>query len=286
MDQLPHGPPLDAPAGQESTGRGGDSVTVDHALLSGVTDDFGLGFARHGQDPILGGEVAGVRIVRLLGEGGMGRVYEGVERDSAARVAVKFVRPDAVSAASGRRLEREARVLAALEHPSIARVYAVGLHAVSDRHLLPYMILEYVADARPITEWCRERRLDERGRIEILLEVCEAVAHAHDRNVIHRDLKPGNVLVDGAGRPKLVDFGVAAWSCPLATTMTGGMRVVGTPAYMSPEQREGGDADARSDVYSLGVLAAELLVQESPVRAQVALADHHGPRARVIRRCL
>jgi eukaryotic-like serine/threonine-protein kinase len=122
------------------------------------------------------------------------------------------------SPSSGRRLDREARVLAALEHPSIARVYAAGLHRVADGRLLPDMILESVPEGRPITEWCHDQRFDERSRIEALLEVCKAVAHAHERNVVHRDLKPGDVLIDASGNPKLVDFGVAAWSSPMATT--------------------------------------------------------------------
>lgn len=286
MDHLQHERPFAVPASLESTARGGDPRTVDQALLSGTTDDFGFGVTRQSGDPILGAEVDGVRIVRLLGEGGMGRVYEGLGQGSANRVAVKFVRPDTVSASSGRRLEREARVLAALEHPSIACVYAAGLHRVADGRLLPYMILEYVPEGRPITEWCRDQRLDERSRVQMLLEVCEAVAHAHERNVVHRDLKPGNVLVDASGNPKLVDFGVAAWSSPMATTISAGARVVGTPAYMSPEQREGGNVDIRSDIYSLGVLAAELVTEEPPLRAQLALATRHDQLARVIRRCL
>ncbi len=279
-------PPAVTSADQCSTDRRHDSGTVEQPLLSRVADDFGFRPAPPPADSLIGTEVGGVEILRLIGEGGMGRVYEGLSRESAERVAVKFVHPDAISAGSGRRLEREARVLSTLDHPLIARLRAAGTYRGPAGRELPFMVLEFIAAGRPITEWCRERHVNERTRIEMLLEICGAVAHAHERNVVHRDLKPGNVLVDASSRPRLVDFGVAAWSSPMATTLSTGLRVVGTPAYMSPEQREGGDVDERSDIYSLGVLAAELLADEPPVRAQVALAARRDPLARAIRQCL
>ncbi|MFM8414394.1 MAG: serine/threonine-protein kinase [Planctomycetota bacterium] len=278
----PSAPPVDL----ESTARRGDSRTNDDSLLSGATDDFGLARVPAAGDPLLGAEVGGVRIVRFIGEGGMGRVYEGWQARPARRVAVKFVRPEAVSARSARRFDREADVLASLDHPGIARVHAAGIHDPGTVGSLPYMILEFVADGRPITEWCRDRQLDDRSRVDLLLQVCDAVAHAHERGVVHRDLKPGNVLVDAAGRPKVLDFGVAAWLDPAMATISIPGGVVGTPAYMSPEQREGRPVDGRADVYSLGVLAAELLTGESPARAQAAVAARRDRLARTLQRCL
>ena len=278
--------PLAPAVDLESTARQGDSRTQDSAPLSGAADDFGLARATPAVDPLLGADVGGVRIVRFVGEGGMGRVYEGWQERPARRVAVKLVRPEAVSPRSARRFDREADVLASLDHPGIARVHTAGIHDPGTPRSLPYMMLEFVAGGRPITEWCRERRLDERARVELLLQVCDAVAHAHERGVVHRDLKPGNVLVDAAGHPKVLDFGVAAWLDPAVPTISIPGGVVGTPAYMSPEQRDGRSVDGRADVYSLGVLAAELLTDESPAKAQVAVAARRDRLARTVRRCL
>lgn len=275
----------------ESTDSGRDAVTIGNALLSGVSDDFGFGGhaqggVSQGDDPWLGCEVGGVRLKRLLGSGGMGRVYEAAQASPARRVAIKLARPESLTEATARRLHREADVLATLEHPCIARIHSAGTHPLADGRTLPFMVIEYVPDALPITEWCRTRRLDQCVRIETLLHVCDAVSHAHDRGIVHRDLKPGNVLVDGDGRPRLVDFGIASWVAPSAPTLSIGGRITGTPAYMSPEQREGATVDARTDVYALGLLAAELLTDQSPMRAQVALAGRRDPLARIVRRCL
>lgn len=271
---------IEATVSERRATSGGDS------LLSGVSEDFGFGGQPEPNDPWLGHEVGGARLVRLVGLGGMGRVYEAVEFNPNRRVAVKLARAESLTTAATRRLCREADVLATLEHPCIARIYAAGSHPVGDGRALPFIVIEFVADARPITEWCRDRALDERSRLGLLLVICDAVSHAHDRGVVHRDLKPGNVLVDGDGRPRLVDFGIASWVAPAAPTLSVGDRIAGTPAYMSPEQREGSEADARSDVYALGVLAAELLTGESPARAQVSLAGRRDRVARIVKRCL
>lgn len=274
------------PAALESTDSGRHAVTLG-GLLSGVSEDFGFGGSpATGKDPWLGSEVGGLRLVRLVGAGGMGRVYEAAQRSPARRVAVKLARPESLSEATAKRLGREADMLATLEHPGIARIHAAGTQPLADGRSLPFMVIEFVPDALPITEWCRTRQLDRRERLETLLQVCDAVSHAHDRGVVHRDLKPGNVLVDGTGRPRLVDFGIASWVAPTAPTISAGGRIAGTPAYMSPEQREGSPADARTDVYALGVLAAELLTDESPMRAQVALAGRRDRLARIVNRCL
>lgn len=278
-------PPAVSPDLASTAGQGG-SRTEAASLLSRAAEDFGFGRAAPAGDPLLGADVGGVRLVRFIGEGGMGRVYEGWQERPARRVAVKFVRPEAASARTVRRFEREADVLASLDHPGIARVHAAGIHDPGTVRALPYMILEFVAGGRPITEWCRDCQLDERARIELLLVVCDAVAHAHERGVVHRDLKPGNLLVDAAGRPRVLDFGVAAWLDPAMASLSAPGGVVGTPAYMSPEQREGRIVDARADVYSLGVLAAELLTGESPARAQAVVAVRRDRLARTVQRCL
>ena len=274
------------PAALESTDSGRDAVTLG-GLLSGVSENFGFGGSpTTGEDPWLGSEVGGLRLVRLVGAGGMGRVYEATQASPARRVAVKLARPESLSEATAKRLGREADMLATLEHPGIARIHAAGTQPLTDGRSLPFTVIEFVPDALPITEWCRTRQLDQRERLETLLQVCDAVSHAHDCGVVHRDLKPGNVLVDGTGRPRLVDFGIASWVAPTAPTISAGGQIAGTPAYMSPEQREGSPADARTDVYALGVLAAELLTDESPMRAQVALAGRRDRLSRIVNRCL
>jgi len=287
MDRSPApAPPVAPPAALESTDSGRAAVTIGGQLLSGVSEDFGFGGSPECGDPWLGSEVGGVRLERLVGAGGMGRVYEAAQASPARRVAVKLARPESLTEATARRLSREADVLATLEHPGIAQIHAAGTHRLADGRSFPFMVIEFVPDARPITEWCRAHGHDHSARLETLLQVCDAVSHAHDRGVVHRDLKPGNVLVDGVGRPRLVDFGIASWVAPTAPTISVGGRIAGTPAYMSPEQREGSPADARTDVYALGVLAAELLTDESPARAQVALAGRRDRLAKIVRRCL
>lgn len=268
-----------------STSRGGDGPTAGR-LLSGVSEDFGFATAVDGEDQWLGCDVGGARLVKLLGAGGMGRVYQAMQTPTAAPVAVKLARPESLTDAAARRLHREAAVLATLDHPGIARIHKAGVQPLADGRMVPFIVMEFVVDARPITDWCRTGRLGPRARIETLLQVCDAVQHAHERGVVHRDLKPGNVLVDRDGRPRLVDFGIASWVAPTAPTLSAGGRIAGTPAYMSPEQREGAPADGRTDVYALGVLAAELLTDESPARAQVTLAGRHDRLARAVRRCL
>jgi hypothetical protein len=272
-----------------TTERGLSTAALPGLPLSRVSDDFGFVAARmpcDGVDPLLGADCGGVRIERLIAEGGMGRVYEGVRAVDGRPVAVKFPRVDVWRRADDRRFRREAAVLETLEHPGIPRILGTGVHQANGAPPCPYIVMELVADARPITAWCRERAVSRQARIELLQAVCAALAHAHARGVVHRDLKPGNVLIDAAGKPRIVDFGVAAWS--EATTATASLdgRVVGTPAYMSPEQREGKGGDGRCDVYSLGVLGAELLTDAAPSRAQVLVAAGSESWAGIVRRCL
>ncbi|HNR91767.1 MAG TPA: tetratricopeptide repeat protein [Dokdonella sp.] len=201
-------------------------------------------------------------ILRLLGEGGMGTVYLARETQPDRLVALKVVR--AFSHDAGERLRREIDVLAQLEHANIARLYAAGEAEVGGRSW-PWLALEYV-EGLDLLAHAQTRSLDVAARLRLLIAVCRAVHHAHLRGVVHRDLKPGNILVDAEGAPRVLDFGIARLLEDAGPGMTEVGQVLGTVPYMSPEQF-GGDSrhiDARSDVYALGVVAYELLSGRLP----------------------
>jgi len=237
------------------------------AQLSGQADSFGF----DGQqivDLAAGIDLGGVTIVRMLAEGGMGRVYEGLQQSPARPVAVKVLRDGLASRAIMRRFEQEAHLLARLRHPNIAQVHTLGTcHHGSVS--VPFFVMELVEDARAIDRFARERGLSIRQRVTLLRRVAAAVAYGHRMGVVHRDLKPGNILVGGDGEPKVIDFGVARSTdadLVLTTLQTDAGQLVGTLRYMSPEQF---DADASrinapTDVYALGLVLHELLTGDLP----------------------
>lgn len=207
------------------------------------------------------------RVKKRLGIGGMGVVYLA-EQDSPRRdVALKVIRPGIVTPQLLKRFELEAAMLGRLQHPGIARIYQAGTFDGA-RGRSPFFAMEHVQGA-PLTRYAREQGLSTRERIELLARVCQAVHHAHQRGVIHRDLKPGNILVDETGSPKVLDFGVARATdsdIQVTTVQTDVGQLIGTLPYMSPEQISGSsaDVDVRSDVYALGVMLYELLTERLP----------------------
>jgi tetratricopeptide (TPR) repeat protein/predicted Ser/Thr protein kinase len=204
------------------------------------------------------------RLLRALGTGGMGTVYEAEQDNPRRSVALKVIRGDRAMPEDVQRFRREAHILARLQHPGIAQVYEAGV-ADDGR---PYFAMEFIRGV-PLDEYARRHRLDARARLELMARVCDAVEHAHERGVVHRDLKPGNILVDESGQPKVLDFGVARATdldMRTATAQTETGELIGTLAYMSPEQMAADLAglDRRSDVYALGVILFELLAERLP----------------------
>jgi tRNA A-37 threonylcarbamoyl transferase component Bud32 len=224
-------------------------------------------------DPLLGMDLGGVKIVRLLGEGGMGRVYEAQQHSPARTVAVKVIRAGITSEKTMRRFEREAEFLGKLQHPGIAQIYVVGSYS-SDIGDVPFFVMEYIPNAKPITNYVSEQGLTVRDTLALFKHVCEAVSHGHDRGIVHRDLKPGNILIDSDGMPKVIDFGVARSTdsdLTLTAMRTDTGALVGTVQYMSPEQFGDSTAeglDGRADVYALGVVLYELMAGELPYQVR------------------
>ena len=217
------------------------------------------------------------RILSVLGEGGMGVVYEAEQENPRRTVALKVLRASFVSAARAKRFEQEAQILGRLHHPGIAQVYEAGTADTGDGPQ-PFLAMELV-EGRSLVEHAEAAGLDLRGRLALLALVCHSVHHAHERGIVHRDLKPANIVVDAQGRPKVLDFGIAratAEGLERATMLTGAGEVLGTLPYMSPEQLDagGGNVDARTDVYALGVIGYELLTGRLPIDlAEKSLPD-------------
>jgi len=215
------------------------------------------------------------RIVRLLGEGGMGAVYEAEQEEPRRVVAVKMIKLGLATPDQLRRFRQESQALARLQHPGIAQIYESST-ADTGFGPQPYFAMEFIRGL-PLNKHAEEHRLNTRQRLGLMVKVCEAVQHAHQRGLIHRDLKPGNILVDETGQPKVLDFGVARLT-QADTTESGALlsvqtsihtslgQLVGTLAYMSPEQVLGDplEVDTRSDVYSLGVILYELMAGRLP----------------------
>jgi serine/threonine protein kinase len=208
-------------------------------------------------------------LLKRVGEGGMGEVWLAAQREPVLRrVALKLIKTGWNSREVVARFQSERQALALMDHPGIAKVFDAG----STPQGAPYFVMEY-AQGDPITDYCDSRTLPTRQRLELFIQVCEAVQHAHRKAIIHRDLKPSNILVvdvEGRPAPKIIDFGIAKavnqkLSADTIYTRLGAL--VGTPEYMSPEQAvsSGDDIDTRTDVYSLGVIFYELLAGARPI---------------------
>ena len=210
-----------------------------------------------------GDRIGRYKLLEKIGEGGCGVVYMAEQEEPVRRrVALKVIKPGMDTHEVVARFEAERQALALMDHPHIARIFDGGATDAGR----PYFVMELVRGLR-ITDYCDQKQLSTRQRLDLFMQVCQAVQHAHQKGVIHRDLKPSNILVtvnDGVPVPKVIDFGIAKATGQRLTDKTFFTRfqqIIGTPAYMSPEQAEmtSLDIDTRSDIYSLGVLLYEML---------------------------
>ena len=225
------------------------------------------------EEPTRDRRIGPYRVVRELGRGGMGVVYlaERVDGEFRREVAIKLLRNSPDAEELHRRFLAERQILASMSHPNIAQLLDGG---TTDGEL-PYLVMEYV-DGLPITTYCDRHRLDISARLRLFVDVCRAVSSAHQNLVIHRDIKPGNILVTATGQAKLLDFGIAK----LLNATIGGMALphtrtqfrVMTPDYASPEQVRGESLTTASDVYALGIVLYELLAGSRPYQIRTGSA--------------
>jgi len=217
-------------------------------------------------EPVVGETIGGCVLESVIGRGGVGTVYAAQQIQPARSVAVKVLRAGSKRLSQQRRFRTEAYALGRLVHPVLARIYSSGT-AHRDGLELPYIVMERIDDSRDFVDWSRSAGVTRCDIALRMAEICDGMQHGHSRGVIHRDLKPSNILVDGAGQPHVIDFGIARLvSDELDRNDTVAGALIGTPAYMAPEQFELApeDVDIRIDIHALGVILYEAIAGRRP----------------------
>jgi len=200
------------------------------------------------------------RVLKKLGRGGMGEVYLAEDDNLPRQVAIKFMLPEFAAVPELRaRFQHEARSAALINHPNVVTIYDVG-----EFNNRPYFVMEFI-DGGALADLIDRRELPLDEVLDLALQICAGLGKAHQKGIVHRDLKPSNILLDSDSRVKIVDFGLAKLRDATSLTTTGD--VMGTPAYMSPEQARGWKLDQRSDIFSLGVILYELITRRRPFEA-------------------
>jgi len=289
-------PALGAVAKQLVLHSNNPSEALNHIFGLGDSVDGGLWPIGPPRTAAVPARIGDYRIIRKLGEGSMGIVYEAEQQRPRRTVALKIIR-GVPSAAATHRFEHESQILGLLQHPAIAQVYDAGTANLGSGPQ-PFFAMELIRGI-PLTDYAKTHGTSISERLEMFTAVGEAVHHAHQKGVIHRDLKPDNILVDAQGRAKVLDFGVARVTGDqqrVTAMCTGAGQVIGTLSYMSPEQAAGRPehVDIRSDVHALGAILFELLTDRLPydVRGMMihsavrVIRDDQPARLGAVNRCL
>ncbi len=252
----------------------------DYQQMGDFLDDSPVGAKKEdapefvGQTLSAGQKLGRYTVMEAIGSGGMGAVYRARDEKLERLVAIKILSPGLVTDdESRRRFRKEALALAKLSHPHIAAVYDVG-----EQDGIDYLVMECVP-GQTLSATSKAGQLSVERATSILLEIAGALEEAHEQGVIHRDLKPANVMVTPRGHPKVLDFGIAKLLAPLAPDATASLEtgfLIGTPLYMSPEQAQGNPVDARTDLWSLGVIYFQLLTCRTPFEGDNNIAILHA----------